>query len=69
MDNSKVIYQLIVEDIQTVAKECFGRELSDEEIGELIEPIGESIAWYDIIHDTIIWKLRLEEVEQAEDDL
>ena len=59
----EVIYQLRVEDIQTVATENFGRELSTEEIEKLIDTIGKSIPWYDIIRDCIIWKLGLSQVE------
>lgn len=62
--NDEVIYQLVVEDIQTVATENFGRELSAEELEKLIDTIGKSIPWYDIIRDCIIWKLGLSPVEE-----
>jgi len=64
---NKIIYQLTVEDIQTVATEAFGRELSNEEIKKLIDPIGESIPWYDIIRDAIKWHLKLEEAEEEKE--
>jgi hypothetical protein len=60
----KIIYRLTVEDIQTVATETFGRELSADEIEKLIEPIGESIAWFDIIENCIRGHLGLEYAEE-----
>ena len=60
----KIIYQLTVEDVQTVATETFGRELSAEEIKKLIDPIGESVPWYDIIETCIRDYLDLEEAEE-----
>ncbi len=53
MRKNKVFYSLSVEDIQTVATETFGRELSDDEIKKIIEPIGDSISWYEIIEYAI----------------
>ncbi len=44
-----MIYWLNEEDVQNVAKECLGRELTCEEIKKLIEPISENIDWTDAI--------------------
>ena len=55
-----VVYSLSVEDIQTVAKEEFGRKLTRPEI-ELVEhKLGDYIAWYDLVEMTILDTLRLE---------
>jgi len=45
----KVIYSLNVEDVQTVAREEFGRELTGRELKFVEEEIGGYINWYDII--------------------
>ncbi len=49
----KVIYQLTVEDLQTVADEVLGRRLSEKEIGLLERKIGNHINWYDAIESAI----------------
>lgn len=49
----KIIYQLTVTDIQTVANNELGRELSLDEIDSIQEKIAEKIAWYDVIADSI----------------
>jgi len=43
--NSPMIYWLSEEDVQNVAKEELGRELTRDEIKKIIEPIGENIDW------------------------
>jgi len=43
--NSPMIYWLNEEDVQNVAKEELGRELTRDEIKKIIEPIGENIDW------------------------
>jgi len=63
----EIFYELCIGDIQDVATQSFGRELTADEIKKILDPIGESIPWYDIILETIRWKLGLEEVEQEED--
>ena len=53
--NSKVpiIYLLNEEDVQNVAKEKLGRELTHDEIKKIIEPISENIDWTDAINIAI----------------
>jgi shikimate kinase len=46
---SQIIYELTVDDLQTVAQEELDRELSLEEIKEIKELIAERINWYDAI--------------------
>lgn len=48
-----IIYQLTVEDIQTVAMEIMSRELTEMEIRILIDPIGDRLAWFDAIENAI----------------
>ncbi len=50
----KVVYQLTVEDFQTVAKDILKRKLTDDEIKILEEKIGDNIDWFSIIQDTIV---------------
>lgn len=61
MKKNEVIYQVIVEDIQTVAQENFGRKLTSKEIKKIIDPIGDRITWYDAIYDAIKDNLEIEE--------
>jgi hypothetical protein len=46
---SPLVYRLNEEDVQNVAKETIGRELTYEEIKRIIEPISENIGWMDAI--------------------
>jgi hypothetical protein len=60
---SKIVYQLSVEDIQTVAEENFGRKLTNDEIEKIIDPISDKISWYDTIYDAIRANLEIEEFD------
>ncbi|HEX5152289.1 MAG TPA: hypothetical protein VFW07_12635 [Parafilimonas sp.] len=53
MKNNKIIYALTVTDIQTIANEELERDLSDNEIREVVRAIEEKINWYDVISDAI----------------
>ena len=54
---SKIIYYLNEEDVQTVAIEELGRNLSSEEIKKLKDLIAEKINWYDAIAEAINEKI------------
>jgi len=69
MKNDEVFYQLSIADIQTVAKEQYGRKLSAKEIKKIIEHIENSIPWYDIIDDCICVYLSLKRVDSEYDQL
>lgn len=56
-DKHEIFYSLNIEDIQTVAIEAIGRELSDDEIENIIDIIHEKINWYDAILYSIIEKI------------
>lgn len=58
MKNKEIIYSLNVEDIQTVAEQELERELSKNEIKQIIEAIAERINWYDAIADAINEKIK-----------
>ena len=49
----KIIYQLTTEDVQTVAQQEIKRELTPEEIKNIIDSIAEKIPWYDAISDAV----------------
>jgi hypothetical protein len=66
MNKNKVIYQLTIEDVQNVANEEYGRELSEEEVQKLIDPIAERIGWYEAIDDAIQNVLNLEASDEQE---
>ena len=53
MTNSENFYSLSTEDIQNVAQDCLGRDLSDTEVVAVIPEIEKRIAWYDAIYDSI----------------
>ena len=60
---NKAIYKLSTKDVQQVAKENYGRELTADELEKLIEPIGDSIPWYETIDDAIGYLLKLKRVD------
>ncbi len=53
MKEDEIVYSLNIEDIQTVATEEFGRELTDDEVAKVRDLIGEYINWYDAIFHSI----------------
>ena len=57
MRNSKKFYSLCIEDIQDVAQDCLGRDLSDAEVVTVIPEIEKRIEWYDAIYDSIAQKI------------
>jgi hypothetical protein len=52
-NNKKIIYSLIIEDAQTVARQEIERELTPEEIENIKDSMAERIPWYDAISDAI----------------
>jgi hypothetical protein len=48
-----IVYSLNTEDVQLVAVENIGRELTAGEIDRLKDPIAEKINWYDAIFSAI----------------
>ncbi len=53
MNLEKIIYSLNIEDVQKVAGEEIGRELTKEEVDRIVDTIGSNINWYDAIADAI----------------
>ncbi|QTA92177.1 hypothetical protein [Desulfonema magnum] len=62
-NKNDIIYSLNIEDIQTVAIQEFNRELTEDEIEKVRDLIGEKINWYDPIHESIIEKIVMGDVE------
>lgn len=56
----KVIYQKTIEDIQTVAVEEIGRELTDDEVQAIEDTVAANINWYDAVADAINGKILVE---------
>lgn len=52
-DTSKDIYSINIEDVQNVADEELGRELSESELKIIEDKIGDYIDWYDAIYSAI----------------
>lgn len=57
LSQSKIIYYLNGEDVQTVALEEIERNLSDSEIESLKDLISSNINWYEAIADAIRKKI------------
>lgn len=53
MEKDTIIYQLTIEDIQSVANDELDRDLTKKEIERLIDPVAERIPWYDVIAEAI----------------
>ena len=53
--NDKIIYQLLIDDLQVVSMETINRMLTLDEIETISQKISDSIYWYDII-STVIGK-------------
>jgi len=53
IDTSRIIYSLNIEDVQTVAEEEIGRELSEKELEIVEDKLGDYIDWYSAIDFTI----------------
>lgn len=50
---ARIVYSINVEDLQTVAEQELGRELTDEEIKIVEERLGDYIDWYGAIALTL----------------
>ncbi len=59
-DDDYIFYSLSVDDIKTVAEQELDRELSDKEIEEVIEKVGDYISWYDTINYVILDVIKTE---------
>ncbi len=54
MDNQRILYSINVEDVQTVAMETLGRELSENEIKLVEDRIGDFFHnWFEILETLI----------------
>ena len=51
--NRKTIYYITLEDVQNVAVDMFKRKLTDEELKEIEEKIGDYFPLYDTIYNAI----------------
>lgn len=54
MENSEIFYSLNIEDIQTVANDELGRDLTEDEIKLVIEEVCDNLGWYDTISNAIM---------------
>jgi hypothetical protein len=57
MNSDEIVYQLTVRDIQTVAYNELGRELTTTEVKLLQDKIGNHINWYDTISNAITFNI------------
>jgi hypothetical protein len=61
LDRDALIYSLNIEDVQTVATEEIGRELSQKEIESIRDLMASNINWYDAIANAILTEVKNEE--------
>lgn len=54
-----IIYELTVQDIQTVANQELERNLTNNEIERIIDVIAENISWYEVISSAIEEKINV----------
>ena len=52
MRRDKIVYSLCIGDIQNVAEEKLERQLTEQELKEVIEKVGDYISWSDAIENT-----------------
>ena len=48
---NKIIYRLMTEDVQEVARDVLQRDLTTLEMKSIVDQLTESISWFDIISD------------------
>jgi hypothetical protein len=66
----KVFYSLSYEDIQNIAEQDLGRELTENEIESVVDEISEGIDWSAVISDVLLDKFQpVESDEDDEDDV
>jgi len=49
MKVDKIVYSMNVEDVQNVAEEQLGRELTEKEVNFVEDRLGDYVDWYDSI--------------------
>jgi len=52
-DNDNILYSLTVQDIQSVANQEIGRDLSEAELKMVSSALGGQIPWYEAIANSI----------------
>jgi len=60
----KIIYQLTIDDVQSVANQEIERELTKDEIEIIQDSIAKKIDWYSAIADAINEKIIKQEEQQ-----
>jgi hypothetical protein len=53
LDEARLVYQISVEDLQSVANDELERDLTEEEIMKIEDIIGDYIDWYGTISECI----------------
>jgi hypothetical protein len=54
MNNNRVVYQITVDDFQTVSNDILERDLSEKEINIIERKIGDHIDWYGAIQESLM---------------
>jgi len=53
MNRNKVIYSICVDDLRQVATQELGRDLTEIEVAEISDKIGDYVDWYQAIENAI----------------
>lgn len=62
MNKNKIIYKIVVEDINSISEELINRKLTNDELKEVEKRLGNYINWYDAIENTFLdWGIELNE--------
>lgn len=54
----QIVYQLVVEDIQTVAMDLWDRKLRKKELDIIKSKIADYVHWYDAIWNCLVLELK-----------
>lgn len=62
-DIANIIYYINKDDVQEVAAEELGRELTEQEIALITDKIAENVDWYNAIANAIMDKIKKEQTD------
>jgi hypothetical protein len=62
---AKAVYEILVTDLQHVAKEVLERELTDEEVVAVGNSVGDYIGWFQAIENAIYCRVQSASVVSA----
>lgn len=67
MRNDKIIYAINIKDVQNVAGELYGRNLTNDELNKIIDKVGNYFDWYDAIENAIRDNLNIDRYKENDE--